>query len=227
MQKTSKSMSGHGITGFELTQKILQNLNRYNLKPTSKLVLLYLASCYNPKHGKMFPKQKTIALKTGVSEASVIRAISELHKEGLIISERKHINSYRFTSKIVSECPQEMQVNKSQSESLETCNLQPHDKEQITETNKEPISVEDYKILKEYAKQHNARNEKTYINWLIKSGNAKSIIDGEKCILRRANAMYNLAQENIKAAQFAKENAAVMPKSYFDNVRAIILKNKQ
>ena len=128
MQNVIKSESAKGFTQFELTQKLLQNLNNFKLTPTAKLVLMYLSSCYNPKHGEMFPKQKTIADKIGVSEASVIRAISELHKEGLILSERKYTNRYVFTSKFLSSLeisPNKMQVDNLQNERKETCKLQP------------------------------------------------------------------------------------------------------
>lgn len=125
MQQVLKTQ---GFTQFELTQKLLQHLNNFKLTPTAKLVLMYLSSCYNPKHGEMFPKQRTIADKIGVSEASVIRAISELHKEGLILSERKYTNRYVFTSKFLTSLEistKKMQVDNYQNESKETCKLQP------------------------------------------------------------------------------------------------------
>ena len=128
MQNTAKTMSGHGFTQFELTQKLLQNLYKFKLTPTAKMVLMYLSSCYNPKHAEMFPKQRTIADKLGISEASVIRAICELHKEGLIISERKYTNRYKYTPKFLTSLGilnNKMQVENSQNESKETCNLQP------------------------------------------------------------------------------------------------------
>ncbi len=104
-ENTAKSIQLNGFTQFDLSKKVLNNLNNYNLKPTAKLVLLYLCDCYNPKHGEMFPKQSTIAEKLGISEVSVTRAVQELHKEGLLISERKYTNKYKFTSRIVAECP--------------------------------------------------------------------------------------------------------------------------
>ena len=130
---TAEKHAVHGFSQIELTNWLLNNLSQFNLKPTTKLVLLYLSGCYNPKHADVFPKQKTIALQMGISEASVIRAIQELHKEGLIISERKYTNRYKFTSRILNlggmvECFSEdnkMQVENSQNEILETSNLQP------------------------------------------------------------------------------------------------------
>ena len=176
--KTLKKHATHAITGFELSKKVLNNLYNFNLKPTAKLVLLYLCDCYNPQHGEMFPKQSTIAKKLGISEVSVIRAIQELHKEGLIISERKYTNRYRFTSKIVSEGvifeEKEMIVETYQNEK-ETIKMKPHEHEQINETNK-PTNVDDFKILKNYAESKGAKNVTAYINALKNNGSADKII---------------------------------------------------
>lgn len=181
--KTLKKHATHAITGFELSKKTLNNLSQFNLKPIAKLVLLYLCDCYNPKHGEMFPKQSTIAAKLGVSEASVIRAIQELHKEGLIISERKYTNRYKFTSRIVSERSQiedfNLREETSQNNSLETCKLTAHDQEKITEKNK-TTNVGEFKILKEYAEKNGAKNVTAYINALKKNGSANKIIARHK-----------------------------------------------
>ena len=181
--KTLKKHAGHAFTGFELSKKTLNNLSQFNLKPIAKLVLLYLCDCYNPKHGEMFPKQSTIAAKLGVSEASVIRAIQELHKEGLIISERKYTNRYKFTSRIVSERSQiedfDLQEETSQNNSLETCKLTAHDKEKITGKNK-TTNVDEFKILKEYAQRFGAKNIPAYINGLRKRGAVEKIIADHK-----------------------------------------------
>lgn len=99
---TAKKHATHAIKQVELLNFLLNNLQQFNLKPTTKLVLLYLAGCYNPKNADVFPRQKTIALQMGISERSVISAIQELHKEGLVISERKYTNRYRFTSRILN-----------------------------------------------------------------------------------------------------------------------------
>ena len=221
MQNTVKTMSGHGFTQFELTQKLLQNLNTFKLTPTAKLVLIYLSSCYNPKHGEMFPKQRTIADKLGVSEASVIRAISELHKEGLIISERKYTNRYKYTSKFLISLgilDNKMQVENSQNEIKETCNLLPHDIEQKKETNK-PTNVDDFKILKDYAIKHNAKNIHAYINFLKKSGSDKQIIKDYKQAKANNEFMCNEVKRVKKELQEAKENAWEVPEGWFDNVR--------
>lgn len=178
----AKEHAGHAISGFELSKKVLNNLSQFNLKPIAKLVLLYLCDCYNPKHGEMFPKQSTIALKLGVSEISVIRAIQELHKEGVIISERKYINRYRFTSKIVSKYPhfeENEMIGKTYQNEKEHIKMKPHEHEQIKETNK-TTNVDDFKILKNYAEKKGAKNVTAYINALKNNGSAAKIINEVK-----------------------------------------------
>lgn len=228
MQNLAKSMPTKGFTQFELTQKLLQNLNTFKLTPTAKLVLLYLSSCYNPKHGEMFPKQKTIADKLGVSEASVIRAISELHKEGLIISERKYTNRYKYTARFLSLLGisnNKMQVNNFQNKIKETCKMQAQLIEQTKEPINKPTNVDDFKILKDYAIKHNAKNIHAYINTLKKSGSDKQIIKDYKQARANNKAMLEAAKQNQKDLEFAKQNAWQVPEGFFDNIRSQITKN--
>lgn len=195
--KTAKDMTGMGfkpIKQVELTNYLLNNLQCFNLKPTTKLVLLYLSSCYNPKNADVFPKQKTIAEKMGISEASVIRAIFELHKEGLIISERKYSNRYKFTHKLLANCskivflePEEMQVENKQieTEKLANCELHVHEqlREQIKEQEKKEedkkaskVSLADFEKLKQYATSKGAKNPAAYANKIIQNGNTEAIL---------------------------------------------------
>ena len=201
MQKALKEEQALSCSQFELTTNTITKLYTFKLTPTAKLVLLYLTTCYNPEHREVFPKQKTIAEKIGISEASVIRAISELHKEGLIISERKYTNRYIFTSRIVSDQPVKMKDNKLQKERRETCNLQPPCKEQIKETKKEPTEMEEFKILREYAIKHGAKNVTAYINVLRKNGSAVRIIKEQKnreYVKRRAEREIEETQKLLK-----------------------------
>lgn len=210
--KTATKHATHGISQFELSKKILNNLSQFNLKPITKLVLLYLCDCYNPKKAEMFPKQSTIADKLGVSEASVIRAISELHREGLIVSERKYTNKYKFTPKIVCETPQnnflckkQMQVKNSQNEILETCKMQLHEHEQTKELNKR-TNINDYKVLREYAISRGAKNIPAYINALVKSGASKQIIKEFKQKEANRKAMLQSVCDNKNNLEYAKEH---------------------
>lgn len=185
---TVKKHAGHGVSQIKLTNYLLNNLQQFNLKPTTKLVLLYLSGCYNPKHSDVFPKQKTIADRMGISERSVISAIQELHKEGLIISERKYSNRYKFTARIlnlggvVEDLPQPEEVADENSKicSEEGEKIAPACNRTIREHKKEPVELEDFKILKEYAEQKGAKNVNGYINALKKNGSDKKIIKDYK-----------------------------------------------
>ena len=201
---TAEKHAAHGFSQIKLTNWLLNNLSQFNLKPTTKLVLLYLSGCYNPKHADVFPKQKTIALQMGISERSVISAIQELHKEGLVISERKYTNRYKFTSRILNLGgmvedlfePEEIAEDKCKKYSKESEKFAPPCIEQKEEQIKEQtvseksspveekdrggnvylIQSEEDRILEEYAIKHGARNVKAYINTLKSSGSAKKII---------------------------------------------------
>lgn len=230
MPQTAKKHDTHAFSQFRLTNKIVNNLSQFELTPTTKLVLVYLTTCYNPNKADMFPKQKTIAAKLGISEASVIRAISELHKEGLIISERKYTLRYKFTSKIVTQPSQKenfftsdiLQGENSQNEIVETCNLQRHDIEPMNEHKKEPAKVAEYKILKEYAERNGAKNITAYINSLKKSGAAAKII--QKAIEQEKTSQYwqNQANNTVEMInQFSSyKNEAVPPTETWKKLKA-------
>jgi len=96
-EKTTKS-------GFDLTTELLRGgLSEFDLNANTKLVLLYLAACYNVKKGKVFPKIKTIADSLGISEIGTKRAIAELLNAGLILKAKKgdNCNEYVITNKIL------------------------------------------------------------------------------------------------------------------------------
>ena len=209
---TAKKHAGHALRQIDLVNWLLNNLQQFNLKPTTKLVLLYLAGCYNPKHADVFPKQKTIALKMGISEASVIRAISELHKEGLIISERKYTNRYKFTSRILNLGGMEdnflqtnnMQDKNYQNDVLETCNLQDsyieHEKEHKKEQTKksgENVYNGDDLILYEYAKKKAKYNVHSFIKAIKEKGGDKKIISEYK----KKKNVTQFALRNIQETQ--------------------------
>ena len=235
-ENTVKKHAGQGIKQVELLNYLLNNLQQFNLKPTSKLVLLYLAGCYNPKHTDVFPKQKTIALQMGISERSVISAIQELHKEGLVISERKYTNRYRFTARILNLGgmvedflqPEEITEAECKKCTLQSENFSPLYNRTIIEQKKEQansIEFEGFKILKDYAIKKGAKNVQAYVNAIIKSGNAEEIIQEYKKIERKASFMENETKRVIADAKFAKENAVTeLPQSFY-NLREILVKN--
>ena len=194
---TARTHVQHGFSQFTLTQNLLNNLSQFKLTPTAKLVLLELSSFYNPKKVDMFPKQKTLAKKIGISERSVVRAIQELLNEGLIIIECKYTNHYKFTSKIISQQPENknfynenMSEDFGQNSSQLSDNLAEHEYEPTKEPIKEPTGISkggnvysfqsNDSILEDYAIKHGARNVKAYINTLKSSGSAAKIISEYK-----------------------------------------------
>lgn len=229
--KMAKTHVGHGFSQFKLTDRLLKNLNKYELSPTGKLVLLYLSSCYNPQKADVFPKQKTIANKLGISDRSVVRAIQELVKGGLIFVESKYTNHYVFSSKIVQKPSQNEKIFKpenlsddlSQNDTSKRDNLSHHEHEPKKEQEKQPLSMEDYKILKKYALRRGAKNIQAYINALIKSGSAESIIKEYKQIQANALSMLAKAQKVQEDLKFARANRAEdVPSDFFEKVKSQI-----
>lgn len=209
---TAKKQTAHAFSQFTLTNKLLQNLYKYQLTPIAKLVLLELSTCYNPKHGDMFPKQKTLANRIGVSERSVVRAVSELVKEGLVLIECKYTNHYKFSSRIISECAESLSEDLRQYNRQKEDNLSAHE-EPTTDTINEPLESNDEKILIDYAKAHGAKNVRAYVAKLKLNGSAEKIICEQKKatkVTQNALRAYEETQELLKSY---KENSkkAVSP----------------
>ncbi len=217
--QTVKKHAGHGFSQYELTTEIVKNLSQFDITPTAKLVLLYLSTCYNPKNADIFPKQKTIAAKIGVSERSVTRAVQELFKAGLILIECKHTNRYKivqnrggfarenekiFNTDNLSESSSKNDIQKSDNLS------ETHVHEPKKEHEKEPQSVEDFKILKEYAEKMGARNVKAYINTLKNNGSAVKIIADYKAKLS-ADRYYE--RQRIENERRIAELKAIVPEN--------------
>lgn len=210
--KTARVYENKGISQFELSKQILNNLSQFKISPSAKLVLLYLADCYNPKTAKMFPKQKTIAAKLGISERSVIRAISELREGGLILVESNLSNRYAFGAKIgVSDTAEQKNFSpailSSKNDNLSSKNDKMSSSyiEQTKELNKR-TNIDDYKILKEYAISKGAKNIPAYINSLVRSGAAKQIIKELKISVNNRKYMEKAIIENSQNLEYAKEN---------------------
>lgn len=216
---TAKKQTTRAFSQFTLTNKLLQNLYKYKLTPTAKLVLLELSTCYNPKHGDMFPKQKTLANRIGVSERSIVRAVSELVKEGLVLIEYKYTNRYKFSSRITSEYAENLSEDLRQSDRKQNDKLSEH--EQKTKPISKPtdkkeevnICSKDEQILIDYAKAHGAKNVRAYVAKLKLNGSAEKIICEQKKaqkVTQNALRAYEETQELLKSY---KENSkkAVSP----------------
>lgn len=91
----------------------------------------------------VFPKQKTIALKLGISERSVMRTVQELFKAGLILIECKHTNRYILMPNSASQLSHsdKLSNDKCQNVTFTPGNLSPSYIEQIKETKKEQKDI--------------------------------------------------------------------------------------
>lgn len=226
MQNTAKSMPQHAFTQFELVNYLLQNLYKWDLKPIEQLVLLQLAYHYNPANKFVFPKQRTIAQKINVSERSVIRAIQSLVKAGLILVECNLSNKYAFASKLTAELSENQKFFEPDTvsdDNVKISSLTDKMSDTLIEQTKEPINeptnVDDYKILKDYAIKHNAKNIHAYINFLKKSGSDKQIIKEYKKASANNKAMLEATKRVQEDLKFAKDNAWEVPTGFFDNIR--------
>lgn len=224
--KTAKKHAGHGLSQYELTTEIVKNLSQFDITPTAKLVLLYLSTCYNPKNADVFPKQKTIAAKIGVSERSVTRAVQELFKAGLILIECKHTNRYKIVQNRGGFArenekkfnPDNLSESSSKNDSKKSDNLsETHvHHEQTMEHEKEPVKAEDFKILKDYAEKNGAKNVKAYINALKRNGSAVKIIADYK--EKQAADRYYARQREENERRIA-ELRAIVPENPKDCAR--------
>lgn len=199
---TVKKHAQHGFSQFTLTQNLLNNLSQFKLTPTAKLVLLELSSFYNPNKADMFPKQKTLAKKIGISERSVVRAVQELLNEGLIIVECKYTNRYKFTSRIVSQRPENMSEDFGQNDIKEADKLAEH--EPTIETIKEPsgkggenVYKGDDLILYEYAKKKAKYNVYSFVKAIKERGGDKKIISDYK----KQEKVTQMALRNVQETQ--------------------------
>lgn len=226
MKNLAKSIPIKAASQYEITTNLLRNLYKYDLTPVTKLVLLELTTHLNENKngGVVFPSISYIAEVLGIGLTATKKAINDLIKQGLIIKSKRskikgNYNMYVLTPKVqnlTSEQPKIECFKKSDNDFFF--------KEQKKETNK-PTNVDDFKILKDYAVKHNAKNINAYINTLKKSGSDKQIIKDYKQTKANNKAMLEAAKTNQKDLEFAKQNAWQVPKGFFDNIRTQITKN--
>lgn len=198
--KEVEKHEGHGFSQFELTQSLLQNLNKLKLTATENIILLELSLYYNPKHADIFPKQKTIALKANCSERSVIRAVQSFIKAGLIMVECKYTNRYKFTQKLLNLCGLVKDFKQGDNLSYSGCqnvikegdNLSHHEQSIEQKKNNKIVAlkqsnsrelkhvekdvISDEEVLRIYAEKHAKSNIQGYINALKIKGVAADII---------------------------------------------------
>lgn len=213
--QTAKKHATHGISGFELAKQTLNNLSQYDITPVAKLVLLYLVDCYNPKNGlEVFPKQKTIASKLGVSERSVTRAIQELFKARLILIECKSSNRYFLRLKDDSSTSDLKKFSTdSVSNDFGQKNIHNEDKlahPHVHEQTKEQKNnkCDDFYIEKAVENKPWVKNKVAYINKVKREGGQNNLIkEGKELVASEKYAQYMLdkTQEVLAAKKEAEE----------------------
>lgn len=224
----------HGFSQFELTQSLLQNLNKLKLTATENIILLELSLFYNPKHADIFPKQKTIALKANCSERSVIRAVQSFIKAGLIMVECKYTNRYKFTQKLLNLCGLVKDFKQGDNLSYSGCqnvikegdNLSHHEQsiEQKKKTkvvalknSEKSETISDEEVLRIYAEKHAKSNIQGYINSLKIKGVAADIIRQYR---EKEGVQKYWERQAASTSELVKELASLkgdpMPKSFKD-----------
>ena len=213
--QNAKMTAKRTVTQFQLTSDLLRSLYKFKLTPVTKLVLLELTTHLNEsKNGSVvFPSVNYIAEVLGIGLTATKKAINDLINEGLIIKTKRdkirgNYNKYLLTPKVqISAC------ERSENECFKKSDIDLSIITNKTEKIKEPIGVEDFKILKEYAIKHNARNINAYINALRSSGSVEKILQEHK----QANR-YNTGEiERIEAIK--NEKIEPIPPEYFANIR--------
>lgn len=89
------------LTSFEISKRITTSrfFSKVQLTPSTKLTLRCLLDFRNHKTGLTFPKQSTIADATGLTVASINRAVEELRQAKLIITVKYNGRlNYSFTN---------------------------------------------------------------------------------------------------------------------------------
>ena len=226
MNNLAKRMPQKGITQFELTSNLLRNLYKYDLTPVTKLVLLELTTHLNEnKNGAVvFPSISYIAEVLGIGLTATKKAINDLIKQGLIIKSKRskirgNYNMYVLTPKV-----QNLTSERSENKCFKKSDNDHFFKEQKKETNK-PTNVDDYKILKDYAVKHNAKNINAYINFLKKSGSDKQIIKDYKQSKANNKAMLEAAKRYQESLEYARQHTWKVPDGFFESVRNQIQKS--
>lgn len=210
---TAQKHAQHGFSQFELTTKIVKNLNKYDITPTAKLVLILLTTHFNEeKNGAVvFPSMPYISETLGISLTATKQAIKDLVSEGLILQSKRekirgNYNKYIFTQKVHNSTVEQAE-NKSFKRSESDLSLIRTNKknERKEQTENRGVIVYSFQsndsILEEYAIKHGARNIKAYVNTLKSSGSAAKIISEykkQKKVTQMALASIQETQELIK-----------------------------
>lgn len=114
------------LSGYELTTQLIRGgLANLELNTNAKLVLLYLATCYNEQKGIVYPRQSTMAAALQISERGIVRALKELISKGLIMKTKrgKNKNVYVITSKVLQSGHGDTSPGQNDTSSSDTVSL--------------------------------------------------------------------------------------------------------
>lgn len=227
--QTVKKHATHGVSAFELTQKTLRNLNKFNLTPVAKLVLLELTTHINESvNGSVvFPSIEYIANVLGVGLTATKKAINDLINEGLLIKSKRskvsgNYNKYLLTPKVqnpTSERSQNELSKQSDSDRFMRTNNHEQNKEQTTKdvvvlkTNQsKTVTLED---VPESIK-HNEKIKDKCAYWASLSEDVKKSYLQKKTKTVSNTAMLRKTQEVIKDIEFAKANCAPPTQAFLE-----------
>ena len=190
---TARKHAGHGFSQFELTTQIVKNLNKYDITPTAKLVLILLTTHYNEeKNGSVvFPSMPYISETLGISLTATKQAIKDLVNQGFILQSKRdkirgNYNKYILTQKVQNSASEQPENEPFKSTENDLSLIRTNNKNEIKEQTEENKGGNVYSIqsndsiLEDYAIKHGARNVKAYINTLKSSGSAAKIISEYK-----------------------------------------------
>lgn len=206
---TAQKHAQHGFSQFELTTKIVKNLNKYDITPTAKLVLILLTTHFNEeKNGAVvFPSMPYISETLGISLTATKQAIKDLVSEGLILQSKRekirgNYNKYIFTQKVHNSTVEQAENESFKRAESDLSLIRTNKKNEIKEqTEDRGVIVYSFQsndsILEEYAIKHGARNVKAYVNTLKSSGSAAKIISDHK----KQKKVTQMALDSIQETQ--------------------------
>lgn len=228
--QTMKKHAVHGISAFELTQKTLRNLNKFNLTPVAKLVLLELTTHLNEtvNGSVVFPSMEYISNILGVGLTATKKAIKDLINEGLLIKSKRskvngNYNKYLLTPKVqnpTSEQSENELLKQSNSDRFMITNNKEQNKKQTTkdvvvlktiQSNK-TITLED---VPESIKRNDKIKDKCAY-WASLSEEVKKSYLQKKTKTVSNNAMLRKTQEVIKDVEFTKANCAPPTQAFLE-----------
>lgn len=209
---TVKKHAGHGISQFELSKKVLNNLKHYKLTPTGKLVLIVLVDCYNPENGSVvFPSIEFIADKAGVGLTATKQAIKDLINEGLVIKTKRdkvvgNKNKYLLTLKV--------QNSTSEQSENELFKKSETDRFMITNKKEQIIQQKEDEFLIKFAESKGAKNKVAYINAIKRNGGATEIVNEMRQIEANKKAMQNMTKTFLEADKESRETSSAPTKEW-------------